>query len=487
MKPKIVIIGGGVIGCAVARELSAYHADILLVERAADVSEGASKANSGLVHAGFDNKKGTNKAKFNVLGSRMYESLCKELSVPYARNGALVLAFDDEQISVLYQLLEQGIENGVEEIEIIGSELVLALEPHTNPAVKAALHVKSAASVSPYELTYALADHAKMNGVAFQFNTNVQIIHKQEDGFILSTNCGDVRADIIVNCAGIGSGELHNQLSETKVSITPRKGEYYLLDRKDKPMFSHSMFQTPSKMGKGVLITPTLHNSLLLGPTAKDIEDGSDVSTTADALKTIREITTLTWPEESVKSAITTFSGIRAHEAGGDFIIGAVNGAPGAYETVGIESPGLSSAPAIGQYLAEMIASDTGLSRKDAFLPPPAYPTPFTEMSAEEKQQAYQANPAYGNVVCRCEHITEAEIRFAINRPVGATTVDGVKRRVRAGMGRCQGGFCSPRVMEILSEELSVSLPEVTKSGGNSHIVLGRIEDKTPEGDEKHA
>ncbi len=487
MKHKIVIIGGGVIGCAVARELSAYSADILLVERAADVSEGASKANSGLVHAGFDTEPGTNKAKFNIQGSKMFASLCKELSVPYKKNGAMVLAFDEAQITVLHELFEQGKVNGVDGMAIIDREQVLALEPHVNPKVVAALLVKSAASVSPYELTYALADHAKVNGVEFQFNTNVLTILKQNEQFLLKTNRGNIAADIVVNCAGVGAGDLHNQLSERKVNITPRKGEYYLLDREVEPMFSHTMFQTPTPMGKGVLITPTLHNGLLLGPTATNIKDGTDVSTTADALRKIREVTTLTWPEENLKTVITTFSGVRAHETGGDFMIGAVDGAPGAYEAIGIESPGLSSSPAIGLFLAEMIANGNRLQRKDTRVPPPDYPKPFEEMTVEEKQQASAKDPAYGNVVCRCEHITEAEVRWAVRRPVGATSVDGVKRRTRAGMGRCQGGFCSPRVMEILSEELQLPLNQITKSGGDSRILLGRIEDAAQEGDDRHA
>jgi glycerol-3-phosphate dehydrogenase len=487
LKQKIVIIGGGVIGCAIARELSAYDADILLLERAADVSEGASKANSGLVHAGFDAEPGSNKAKFNLQGSRMFEALCRELSVPYRRNGAMVLAFDQEQVGVLHELFKQGKANGVDGLEIISREQVLALEPHTNPNVVAALLVNSAASASPYELTYALADHAKLNGVVFRFNTEVSSIQKQDDHFVLQTNQGDVNADIVLNCAGVGAGELHNQISSRKVTITPRKGEYYLLDREVKTVFTHTMFQTPSKMGKGVLITPTLHNGLLLGPTARDIGDGTNVSTTADALRKIREITTLTWPEESLKTVITTFSGVRAHETDGDFIVGAVEGAPGAYEAIGIESPGLSSSPAIGLYLAELIAGEYRLRRKETRVPTPDYLKPFEEMTTEEKEQAYRRDPAYGNVVCRCEHITEAEVRAAIRRPVGATSVDGVKRRTRAGMGRCQGGFCSPRVMEILCEELHLGLGDITKNGGESLILLGRIEDARQEGNDRNA
>lgn len=487
MKQNIVIIGGGIVGCAVARELSAFDAGILLLDRAADVAEGASKANSGLVHTGYDAKPGSLKAKFNAEGSRMFEAYCKELDVPYIRNGHMVLAFDEQQVKTLHKLLEQGKANGIGGLEIVGRDRILALEEHTNPEVKAALLVKSGAITSPYGLTFALADHAKVNGAAFQLNTEVLSIHKADSGFVLHTNSGELKADCVVNCAGIGADVLHNQLSERKVRIIPRKGEYYLLDREIKPMFSHTMFQTPTEMGKGVLVTPTAHRTTILGPTAIDVEDGMDVSTTAEALGIIREISSVTWPEESLKSVITTFAGIRAHEAGDDFIIGAVEGVNGAYEAVGIESPGLSSAPAIGKHIAELIADDYHLKRKKEWLPPLAHLKAFAEMTNDERAQAYRKDSAYGNVVCRCEQVTEAEIRAAIRRPVGATTVDGVKRRVRPGMGRCQGGFCSPRVMEILSEELQTDMMKVTKSGGESIVLTGRIENMRQTEDDRHA
>jgi glycerol-3-phosphate dehydrogenase len=487
LKRKIVIIGGGVTGCSVAREMSAFEADILLVDLAADIAEGASKANSGLVHTGYDAKPGSQKAKFNVQGCQMFEAMCREVGAPYLRNGAMVLAFDDQQAEALHELLRQGIINGVDGLKIIGREQVLALEEHTNPDVRDALLIKNGALTVPYELTYALADHAKVNGVMFQFNTEVRTIEKMNGMFGLHTNKGVIRADCVINCAGIGSGTLHNQISGRKVNIIPRKGEYYLFDHEIKPMFSHTMFQTPTKMGKGVLVTPTVHRNIMLGPTAIDIEDPSDVSTTAEALKIVREKSRVTWPEETLRTVITTFAGIRAHETDDDFIVGAVEGVPGAYEAVGIESPGLSSSPAIGRYLAELVAEDFRLNRKKERFSAPIRQKPFAEMTNEERLAAYQTDPAYGSVVCRCEQVTEAEVRAAIRRPVGATTVDGVKRRVRAGMGRCQGGFCSPRVMEILSEELGVELTAVTKSGGGSRVLLGRIEDSIREREDRHA
>ncbi len=486
LKQSIVIIGGGVIGCSIARDLSAFDADILLVERACDVAEGASKANSGLVHTGYDAKPGSQKAKYNVEGCRMFEAMCREVDAPYVRNGAMVLAFDDQQIATLHKLLKQGEENGVDGLEIIGREQVLALEPHTNQDVQAALLIKNGAITVPYELTYALADHACVNGVVFQMDTEVQRMEKTPEGFLLSTNRGDIRADVVVNCAGAGAGKLHNQLSTRKVNIIPRKGEYYLFDHEIKPMFSHTMFQTPTSMGKGILVTPTAHNNIMLGPSAMDIDDELDVSTTADALKLVREKAMITWPEETLKTVITTFAGIRAHEDGNDFIIGAVEGAEGAYEAIGIESPGLTSAPAIAKHLAELIAGDRQLKRKAKRIPEPVRPKPFSAMNNEERLSAYQLDPAYGSVVCRCEQVTEAEVRAAIHRPVGATTVDGVKRRCRAGMGRCQGGFCSPRVMEILSEELGIDLCAVTKNGGESRVLADTIEEAMQERKDQH-
>ena len=407
----------------------------------------------------------------------MFEGYCRELDVLYIQNGSMVLAFDEQQVETLQKLLRQGNTNGVEGLEIISREQILALEEHTNPEVVAALLVKTGAITSPYGLTFALADHAKLNGAAFHFNTQVHQIRKTGNGFLLHTGNGTIAADCVVNCAGIGAGELHNQLSERKVTITPRKGEYYLLDHEVKPMFTHTMFQTPTLMGKGVLVSPTAHKTLFLGPTAADVADGTDVATTKEALRLIREKSRLTWPGESLKTVITTFAGVRAHEAGDDFIVGSVDGVDGAYEAGGIESPGLSSSPAIGLYLAELIAGDFHLVRKTCRIPALKHLKPFAEMSNEERIEACKADPAYGAIVCRCEQVTEAEIRAAIRRPVGATTVDGVKRRVRPGMGRCQGGFCSPRVMEILCEELGIDLLSVTKSGGGSRVLAGRIED----------
>ena len=476
MKRDIIIIGGGVVGCAVARLLSRYEADVALLEGASDVSEGASKANSGIVHAGFDAKPGTLKAKLNVEGARMYPALCAEVDAPYGQPGAMVLAFTEEERANIQTLYEQGVANGVEGLRVIEREEVLSLEPNVNPGVVGALLAPTSGITSPYELTCALADHAAVNGVDFLLDTFVESVCPGGAGYLLETTRGPMEARIVINCAGVDSARLHNQLCPQKpLTIIPRKGEYYLLDHTKPLAFSMTLFQTPTKMGKGVLVSPTVHGNLLLGPSAIDVEDGTAVETTAQALKLVADAARKTWPGESLRGVITTFAGIRAHEKNGDFVIGAVEGAPGAYETVGIESPGLTSAPAIAEMLVKQIAEENGLSEKAEWKPAPRREKPFYAMTLEERVAIVQKDPSYGTLVCRCEEVTEAEIRAAIRRPVGARTIDAVKRRTRAGMGRCQGGFCSPRVLEILSEELGIDPTEVTKCGGESRLLVGTI------------
>ncbi|MEA5016527.1 MAG: NAD(P)/FAD-dependent oxidoreductase [Candidatus Limiplasma sp.] len=502
MRKKIVVIGAGVVGCAVARLLSAYQADVVVIERGHDVAEGASKANSGIVHAGFDAKPGSLKAELNVRGAALYPALSQELDVPFGQPGALVLAFEQEGRSTLERLLEQGRRNGVQGLRILEREALLQMEPQINPQVVCGLHAPTSGLTSPYGMTYALADHAAVNGAEFLFYTHARRIQVMEEGFLLDVEAPPAQegsdpdyaprqsqgpaspviwADILVNCAGVDAARLHNQISERKLEIVPRKGEYYLLDHIRPLPFFRTLFQTPTRMGKGVLVSPTVHGNLLLGPTAQDVEDGWDVATTAQALAQAGDKAKITWPKEDLRPVITAFAGIRAHEKGDDFIVGGVEGVPRAYEAVGIESPGLTAAPAIAQRLSERIAREHGLARKEVWKPYPKPGIPFSAMTLEERVEAVKRNPQQGNLVCRCEEVTEAEIRAAIRRPVGATSIDGVKRRVRAGMGRCQGGFCSPRVMEILAEEIGVSPLEITKSGAGSRLVAGTLRPKGEE------
>ncbi|MBR3107377.1 MAG: NAD(P)/FAD-dependent oxidoreductase [Clostridia bacterium] len=479
----VIIIGAGVIGCALARKLSQYNGRIAVLEAAEDVSDGASKANSGIVHAGFDAKPGTKKAYYNVKGANMYAALAKELGVPYNPIGALVLGFSEDDRETLNKLLEQGKKNGVKELKIIEHEEVLRLEPNTNPNVVCALLAPTSAVVSPYEMTLALSYHAAQNGVDFIFNSPVSKVYEDHDTWHLETPDGILEARAIVNCAGVGAAEIHNQISDQPVKIVPRRGEYYLLDSTVKCPFTRTMFQVPSKMGKGVLISPTAHGNALLGPSAEDIEDGTDTRTTREGLDFVLDKCRLTWPKVTTRPVITTFSGVRAHPVTDDFIIGPVHGAAdNAFEAIGIESPGLSAAPAIAEELGEMVAEHLKLPSARFVRAAVPLLKPFAAMTEEERKEACEKDADYGRIVCRCEVVTEAEIRDAIRRPVGAKSIDAVKRRTRAGMGRCQGGFCSPRVMEILCEELHCSPLDITKCGGESKLLVGTLDDIAKEG-----
>ena len=472
-----IIIGAGVVGCAVAQQMAKYSGKLMVIDRMEDVADGASKANSGIVHAGFDAHPGTEKARLNVKGSKMYGKLARELGVPYGQPGALVLGFSEEDRETLTKLLNQAVANDVEGCRIIEREEILEMEPNTNPEVVCALYAPTSGLVSPYEMTCALADSAAENGAEFVLNNPVLEVKPTSDGnWLVITERDEYKTRAVVNCAGIGSGVIHNMISTRKVKMIARRGEYYLLDHMAEMPFHMTMFQCPTKMGKGVLVSPTTHGIILLGPTANDIDNGYDVATTRMGLDTVLSKVTLTWKNVNLRQVITTFSGIRAHEENGDFILGAVEGAPaGAFEAVGVESPGLSAAPAIGEELGDQVAAFLGLEKKTNWVKPTPMPKSFRTMTDEERQAAYEQDKEYGVLVCRCEQVTEAEIRAAIRRPVGARSIDAVKRRTRAGMGRCQGGFCSPRVLEILCEELGVSPLEVTKCGGDSKLLVGTL------------
>lgn len=472
----VIIIGGGVVGCSVARELSRFDADILLLERGNDVSVGTSKANSGIVHGGYDAKPGTLKAKFNVAGNAMFDALARELDFPFKRNGSMVLCFDKTDIGKLLELKEQGVKNGVQGLYVLeGYEAVKAMEPYVSENVVAALVVPNGGIVSPYEMTIAYAENAATNGVEFRFGSEVTAIDKIDGG--LQVTCADgftAQAKYVVNAAGVYADVINNMISPDKMHITARKGDYELLDKTCGYMASHTLFQMPTKMGKGVLVTPTCHGNILVGPTATDVTDKDDVATTPEELASAFDRALLTMPSLNRRNIITQFSGLRAHLDTDDFVIGESAAVKGLYNVAGIESPGLSSAPAIAVHVAEEIAKKLSLGKNANFVAERKGIPHFATLSDEERQKLVAENPLYGRIVCRCETVTEGEIVEAIRRKPGAVDMDGVKRRTRQGMGRCQAGFCTPRVMEILSRELGVPMTEVTKRGGNSQFVIGR-------------
>ena len=456
MQSDVIVIGAGVVGAMVARELSRYNLSVRVLESGSDVAEGASKANSAIVHAGFDAKPGTNKAKFNVWGNKLFENVCKELKVPFRRNGSLVLAFGADDEERLKELVAKAEKNGVP-VEVIGQEELRKREPNVSPEATAALWAPTGGICCPYELAFRASENAAANGVDFVFDAKVVSIEK---GW--KVVCEDARtftSKVIVNCAGCHSDELNNLVSETKYCIKARRGEYLMLDRDEEKSFSATMFQVPGPMGKGILVSPTVDGTVIVGPTAQDIDDKQDKATTYEGLDKVKEGARRTWPDLPLAKVINEFSGLRAHETTvGDFILGEAADAPGFFNAVGVESPGLTSAPAIGLWMAERVAEKLGAEKKAATdISHDVSWWPITrEMSKKDLADLIQREPSFGRVICRCEEITEGEIRSAIRCRVGARTLDGIKRRTRSGMGRCQGGFCTPKLIEILGEELGL-------------------------------
>lgn len=473
----VIIIGGGVAGTASARELSRYKVNACLIEKEEDVCCGTSKANSAIVHAGYDAATGSLMAKLNVRGNQMMEQLSKDLDFPFKRNGSLVICLDKDDMPNLQALYDRGVANGVKELRILNREEVLEMEPNLSDNVYAALYAPTAGIVCPFNMNIAFAENAYANGVDFKFNTEVQEIKKVDDGYELHTNQGVFKTRYVVNAAGVYADKLHNMVSETKIHITPRRGDYCLLDHTAGEHVSKTIFALPGKLGKGILVAPTVHGNLIVGPTAIDVEDKEGTNTTKEGMDQVIQKAGMNVKNLPMRQVITSFAGLRAHEDHHEFIIKELEDAKGFIDCAGIESPGLTSAPAIGEMVADILQEKMGLEKKENFISTRKGILDPKTLSMEERNQLIKEKPAYGNIICRCEMVTEGEILDAIHRPLGAKSLDGVKRRTRAGMGRCQSGFCSPRTMEILARELGVDMFEITKSGGESKIVVGTNKD----------
>lgn len=468
----VIVIGAGVSGCACARELARHKASILVLEKEEDVCCGTSKANSAIVHAGYDAPHGSLMARLNVQGSRMMPALAKELDFAYRRCGSLVVCLDEADRPALQALYQNGVANGVEGLRIVEREELRAMEPNAADEAVAALWAPTGAIVCPFGLTFALAENAAANGVRFQFDTAVTGVAAIDGGWRVQTAAGAYEARCVVNAAGVYADTVHNWVrGDDPLTIVPRRGEYFLLDHAAGDHVRHTVFQLPGRLGKGVLVTPTVHGNLLVGPTAQDISGKDDTATTAAGLDELRAKAGLAVKDIPLRQTITSFAGLRAHEPRHEFFIGEI--APGFVDCAAIESPGLSSAPAIGVMVADLVTRSLALPENPAFTPTRKGILDPKTLPAEQRAALIRQNPAYGQIVCRCESVTEGEIVDAIRRTPGARSLDGVKRRTRAGMGRCQAGFCSPRVMEILARELGVPLAAVTKAGGDSHIIAG--------------
>ena len=465
----IIVIGAGVVGCSIARELSKYNLDVLVVEKNSDVSEGISKGNSGIVHAGYNEKIGTLKAKLNIEGNKIFDDLSRDLQFPFKRNGAFILAFSDEEMKTLESLKENGEKLGVEGLEILTREEALNIEPNLNKEIVGVLNVKTSGIVSPYEMTIALAENAAENGVEFKLNSKVTSIEKISEGYKVTLNNKElVSGKLIINASGLEGAFLNNLVSMSKREINPVKGEYCLFDKVAGAMINKTLFQVPSKLSKGVLVTPTAEGNLLVGPNAVE---GKTLETSREGIDEILDKSKKSVEELPLARILNTFSGIRPKTKGGDFIIEEVEDAKNFINVIGIDSPGLTAAPAIGVYVVNMIKERLDLVEKKNFKKTREKIVRFAELSLEEKNKLIKEKPAYGHMVCKCEFVTEGEIVEAIHRPIKALTVDAIKRRTRASMGGCQGIGCTLPISKILSRELGIDISDINKNSEGSPVI----------------
>ena len=472
----VVVIGAGVVGGLVARELSRYELSVCILEKCSDVALGATRANSAIVHAGYDAKEGSLKAKLNVQGSKMMESVAEELGVKYKRNGSLVVGFNDEDRKTLEGLLERGTKNGVEGLRVIDREEILSLEPNIGAGVTVALHAPTGAIICPYELCMAAVGNAMDNGVSLKLDFDVKKIEKLNTGYRVISENDTVEAKFVINCAGVFSDEIAKLAGDDSFTVNPRRGEYMLLDRECGELVSHTIFRCPSKMGKGILVSPTVDGNLILGPTAEDIEDKEDTKTTAEGLAKVRAQAGEQVSGINFGKVITSFTGLRSTGSTGDFVI---NERDGFINCAGIESPGLSSSPAIATYVADILRGASLEMKEKADFNGRRRPAHYyKELTLDEKNEIIKEHPEFAHVICRCETVTEGEILEAIRTNPKPRDVDGVKRRTRASMGRCQGGFCTPYIIDLLAEEMGCEYTDVTKFGGKSYVNVGKTKEE---------
>ena len=470
----VIVIGGGVIGGTVLRELTKYQLSVCMLEKENDVCMGQSKANSGIVHAGFDAAIGSLKAKFNVLGNKMMPKYAEELGVKYVNNGSLVVAFSEGEINTLHQLKARGEANGVSDMEILDQAQLRALEPNVSDEAVGALHAKTGGIICPYGLTIAAIGNAMDNGARLYTDFEVVAISKNDDKFaVKAADRREVEGKLVINCAGLASGKIAALAGDDSIKVNGRKGEYILLDRESGDFVSHTLFFTPTEKGKGILVTQTADKNILLGPTSEEIPDGC-TDTTATGLAFVIEKVKKMSKNPPLFNTITSFCGVRAYSDRHDFIIEESKKVKGLILCAGVESPGLTSAPAIAKYVVEeLVGANIALAKNEKFngIRKPEYF--FKDLSTEEKNEIIKKDPSYGKIVCRCEQITEGEILRAIRENPPAKNIDAVKRRTRAGMGRCQGGFCQPYVAELIAKEQNIPFEQVTKNGKGSNLVVG--------------
>ncbi len=487
----IIVVGCGVIGAAVAYELSKYELSVGIIEKENDVATGATRANSGIIHAGFDPEPGSLMARLNVRGSELAEGIAKTLDVPYERTGAMVIALSEADLPMLEKLYERGCINGVKDLRMLSGEDARRMEPELAPEVKAAIYAPTSAVISPWDYCLAFAETAVVNGVELNLNCELKSIKRENtssgEGWHIATSGGEFFAPVIVNAAGVNAVDIHNSVSEKKYESKPRIGEYFLLDKGEGSRVSRTIFQCPNEDGKGVLVSKTTHGNLIVGPTSRLTEEGGTACTAA-GLAFTRERALMSVPSIDFKKSIRNFAGLRATTSSDDFIIAEAE--EGFIDCAGICSPGLSAAPAIGEYVTELIGEslarspkgDIGreLVRKKDFKSGRRV-VRFNSLTDGEKAELVASDHAYGRVICRCETITEGEIIAAFNSPIPPVSIDGIKRRCGTGMGRCQGGFCSPRIAELLLEERGYDIDDIVMDRSESKMFFGKTK-----GEERH-
>ncbi|MBR3058817.1 MAG: NAD(P)/FAD-dependent oxidoreductase [Clostridiales bacterium] len=452
MKYDIAIVGAGVVGASIAYNLIPYDVSVLLLDKNNDVAMGATRANSAIIHAGYDPKPGTLMARLNVEGNRLCEKLCADLSVPFKRCGSFVLAFSDDEKNTLQELFERGEKNGVPDLRILDAEELREMEPGIGEEAVAALYAPSAGIVNPWELCLAQAEVFVRNSGTFENCAEVTGIRHEKDVYTIDTSKGSFEASTVILACGIQADSVHGLIAKTDFQIIPTRGEYFLLDKSEGSKVNHVIFQCPNEFGKGVLVAPTVHGNMICGPTSEvlkeDIEDTATTSAKLAEIKTkaARSVNNISWRDN-----VRNFSGIRANSDNDDFIIREIPGNKGIFEAAGIKSPGLASSPAIGPYMVELLkASGVPLPEKTGSYDMTRKKIHFSDMTNEERARLVASDPAYGRIVCRCEGVTEGEIRDALESPIRPCSLDAVKRRAGTGMGRCQGGFCGPRIVEML-------------------------------------
>ncbi len=474
----IIVIGAGIIGGLISHELSKFNLKVAVLEKDNDVGNEATAANSAIIHSGHDPKAGTLKAKLNLRGNELFEDLCKELKVDFIRNGALVVATSDEELLKLQELYQQAIDRNVP-VHMLDREEAIRLEPNLSDEVIKAIELPSTGIISPWEVTIAAMESAVDNGVELFLNNKVVAIDKKEGYFDVITNKSVYQATIVINSAGLYSDDIYRMVSnQSNYNVRARRGEYYVLDRAEKPVVSRTIFPIPSEKGKGVLIVPTIHNNILLGPNSDFISDKEGKDNTAEALAYIRREVTKTVKNIPMHTVIRTYTGLRPTSDNHDFIIEEAKDVPNFVNLIGIESPGIASAPAITEYVVEKILKNIiSLEKKTE---PYKERRPWiilNRMSVDEKQAYFEKDSKFGQMICRCELVSEGEIIDVIHRNVGATTVKAVKRRVRTGAGRCQGGFCEPRVINILARELNINPTDILLDSDESMILVGKTKE----------